>query len=106
MTKPCLQCGPKVCGEYWLYVVADKDGSGPVKVGISRKPVGRLAQHRKKTKRDLSIHLKLPFKCEFKAMDAEDSCLTALQDSRVYGDWFDLSIAQVVEIVKRSVGRG
>jgi hypothetical protein len=106
MSKKCLPCSPKVCRECWLYVVADRDGSGPVKVGISFMPTQRLSQHRKKTKRDLSIHLRLPFRCEFKAMDAEEACLSALSESRVYGDWFALPVDEVISIVKRRSGRG
>lgn len=106
MSRRCLVCSPKVCGEYWLYVVADCDGKGPVKVGISKKPVNRLAQHRKKTKRDLSIHFRVVFKCEFKALEAEESCLNALKDSRSSGDWSNLPVSQVVDTVKRRCGRG
>lgn len=106
MSSRCLFCSPKVCGECWLYVVADRDGQGPVKVGISNKPVHRLAQHRKKTRRDLSIHFRVAFRCEFKALAAEESCLKTLKDNRVHGDWFDLPVSQIVELVKRRFGRG
>lgn len=102
----CLMCGPKVCGEYWLYVVADKDCTGPVKVGISNHATRRLAAHRRKTGRDLMVHFKIAFSCQFKAMDGECLALDALSEYRVNGDWFDLPVEQVIATVRRVTGHG
>lgn len=100
MKGPCICCGPKVCRPCWVYVVADKDGSGPVKVGISFHPVQRLSQHRKKTQRDLCIHFKRAFTCEFRAMEAEENAIDALSAARVYGDWFGVAVAEAIKAVK------
>lgn len=93
----CIYCGDK-CRPCWLYVVADRDGGGPVKVGISFHPTRRLAQHRKKTGRDLAVHYKREFPCEFAASDAEDVATEALADARVRGDWFSVSVAHAIKI--------
>lgn len=98
----CLGCSPKVCGEWWLYVVADKDGSGPVKVGTSSKPTRRLAQHRKKTGRDLAVHFKRSFRCEFAACEAEERVTATLDAWRTRGDWFDRDVADVVAVAERT----
>lgn len=103
MSAKCMFCSSKVCGEYWIYVVADRDGSGLVKVGVSRNVTRRVAQHRKKTGRDIQQHFKAPFRCEFKAMDAEERALEALARHRVHGDWFDLPVSDVIKTVRRAV---
>lgn len=103
MARKCLYCSPKVCGEYWIYVVADKDGTGPVKVGISNNPTRRLGQHRKKTKRDLIVHFKVPVQCQFRAFDVEEYALESLDDFRTTGDWFSAPIAQCIDAVNRAM---
>lgn len=103
--RNCKYHGKNRCRECWLYVVADRDGTGPVKVGISFSPVHRLSQHRKKTGRDLRIHYRASFPCEFEASDAEDSICKSLEIGRVRGDWFDIRLPDVIAAASKVVGK-
>lgn len=96
----CTYCKPGACRPTWLYVVADADGAGPVKVGISFHATKRLAMHRKKTKRNLAVHWKRQFSCEFAAIEAEDAVCDALDAYRTRGDWFDLPVSEIIELAE------
>lgn len=99
----CFYCEAGECRETWLYIVAGRNGEGPVKIGISFKPVQRLAQHRKKTRRDLVIHWSRKFPCEFAAFDAEDAATDAMDAHRVYGDWFNSSVAEIISSTEKAI---
>lgn len=92
---PCRPC--------FVYVVCDKgEPFGAVKVGIAFKPTKRLAQHRKKTGRDLAVHHRQEFRCEFVAADVERRALMLLSEYRFYGDWFNCSIDDAVQAVEKA----
>lgn len=99
--RNCKFCSPRICRPCFLYVIADRDGSGLVKVGISVRPSRRLAEHRKKTRRDLKIYHRVELRCEFAALDAEGAALRALERWRIFGDWFNCSVADAVAAVER-----
>jgi hypothetical protein len=94
----CLYHKHGECRECWLYVVASLSDGGPVKVGVSFTPSLRLYQHRRKTCRDLRIIWKRQYRCEFRALDAEERALRKLSPWRVRGDWFALPTQKVVDI--------
>ena len=103
--RKCKYCGPSVCRPCTVYVVADRDGCGFVKVGVSFSPTRRLAQHRKKTGRDLAVFFKFETSCEYLAMDVESAALDALMASRVQGDWHSCTVEDAIVAVKAAGGR-
>ncbi|MBR1230224.1 GIY-YIG nuclease family protein [Bradyrhizobium sp. AUGA SZCCT0176] len=97
--RQCQPCGRSVCGSCWLYVVADRSGGYPVKVGISNHPVRRLGQHRKDRRRDLYLAHRVELRCQFDAAAAEALALAILEPRRTRGDWFDCSPALVIDVI-------
>ena len=100
MSKRCKVCCEDSCRPCWLYVVSDKDKADTIKVGISTRPAKRLAEHRKKTGRDLSILFKREMRCEFDAMDAERRALKKLEPFRTRGDWFACPVHIVMAAIQ------
>jgi predicted GIY-YIG superfamily endonuclease len=107
--KRCKVCDPfrkaSDCRPCFVYVVGNRDGSGAVKVGMSFKPTQRLAQHRKMTGRDLTVHHKTEMSCEYRALDAEDRALDHLARYRTQGDWFACSIDTAISAVIKGARR-
>ncbi|MDF3606307.1 GIY-YIG nuclease family protein [Paracoccus sp. DMF-8] len=102
MSKECTLCDQGKCQPTFVYVVGNRDGTGSVKVGISVSASKRLAQHRKKTRRDLVVHWKKLLSCEFAAFDAEQAICDQLDYCRDQGDWFFRPVGDVVLIAEKA----
>lgn len=99
MSEKCLICDPAWCASCWVYVVTDRAGDYPVKVGTSNHPTRRLSQHRKDRKRDLYIVHKVEFSCEYVATRVEALAIDELSRFRTRGDWFDCAPEIAVQVV-------
>ncbi len=100
MRRKCpFHLSPNDCVPCWVYVVGDRDGSGPFKVGLSKNVTRRVAQHRKKTGRNLAALFRVETSCEFSAIDVERDALDALTAYREHGDWFNCDLERAVEAV-------
>lgn len=100
----CDVCEPQWCDECKIYVIAGRDG-GLVKVGMSIRPVQRLGQLRKQTRRDLYLFETFPAGCSYAAGNLERLCHESLAASHVYGDWFEIS-ASFASIAVAEVTKG
>lgn len=97
--RECLPCGRSVCGTCWLYVIADREGAHPLKVGTSGNATRRLGQHRKAKRRDLYLAHKVGFRCQYDALAAEALALEILSPLRVRGDWFQCQPELAIDVV-------
>lgn len=87
----CAACSKRGCWVYWLYIIQDRDGTGPVKIGITNHPTQRLASHRKKTKRNMGFYAKFRVGCQFEAFRREEWLINAFERHRAgQGDWFNI----------------
>lgn len=102
--KACLGCSPKACGEVSVYVM-DGHSSGCVKVGYSRTPSDRAYQLRRQHEEPgIFVAFKVKLRCEFWAMDIEQSAHAKLEGLRRFGEWFDCSLEEAVRAIEEAIG--
>jgi hypothetical protein len=85
--------------EYYVYWVQRYDGIGPIKIGMTQNLRNRLPQLQ--TNNPYKLHYIQLLKCDTynEAVDLENNFHTALQGSRLEGEWFQQEQVDALSIV-------
>lgn len=81
----------------YLYIIAPKHSWGPIKVGISEFPYGRLEQLQTGSPVQLRVVQSFGFPSRRGAMIAEKTFHSAFDPCRLHGEWFNTGSAEAMK---------